>query len=164
MFDVMGIMTIKFELAKINDKNKIYNILLNSFEPYKEYFTEDGFYSTVLSPEEIENRIKQIFFKVFVVTMEKRIVGTVTVIPQNDRYYLRSMAVEPNYQNTGIGSFILENIYRIAKNDNIKKVSLESFKPLEKAVRFYKKHGFEKTGITKDLYGIEIFEMIKILD
>jgi hypothetical protein len=43
-------------------------------------------------------------------------------------------------------------------------VTLDSFRPLKNAVRFYKKYGFKETGVTTDLYGIEIFEMIKELD
>jgi N-acetylglutamate synthase-like GNAT family acetyltransferase len=165
MFDIMRNIKLKFRTAKINDKDKIFNILLNSFESYRGHYTEEGFKSTILSPEEIENRIKQNIFKVFVaVTLENEIVGTVSIIKQNDRYYIRSMAVEPKFQKKGIGSFILENICKIAGNDDIKKLSLESFEPLKKAIRFYKKHGFIESGITKDLHGNEIFEMIKILD
>jgi ribosomal protein S18 acetylase RimI-like enzyme len=160
----MGNKKLVFRKAKINDKEKIYNILLNSFKPYKKDYTEKGYYSTILSPEKIEERINENIFKIFVVTIDKKIVGTVSILHQDDRYYIRSMAVEPDYQNKGVGLFILENIFDIAKNENIKKISLESFKPLKKAVRFYEKHGFKKTGIIKDLYGNEIFEMIKILD
>lgn len=152
-----------FRKAKINDTDKIYNTLINSFVSYKKYFTKKGYNSTILSHKEIQERIKKNIFKVYVVTIDNKIVGTTSIIQQNDRYYIRSMAVEPDYQNKGIGLFIFENIFNIAKNENIKKISLDSFKPLKKAVRFYKKHGFKKTGIKKDLFGNEIFEMVKEL-
>jgi len=150
-----------FRKAKINDTDKIYNTLSKSFEPYKKYFTKKGYNSAVLSSDEIQERIKKNIFKVYVVTIDNKIVGTTSIIQKNDRYYIRSLAVEPDYQNKGIGLFILENIFKIAKKENIKKISLDSFKPLNKAVNFYEKHGFKKTGITKDLYGNEIFEMLK---
>ena len=148
----------------MNEIDEIHNILLNSFEPYRIYFTVECFSSAVLSPGEIKKRIKNNIFKVYVVIIDKKIVGTASILPQDDRYYLRSMAVDPNYQNKGIGLFILENISNVAEKENIRKISLESFKPLHKAIGFYEKYGFKKTGITKDLCGNEIFEMIKELD
>jgi len=164
MLDITANKKLVFRRAKMNEIDEIHNILLNSFEPYRKYFTEEGFSSAVLSIEEIKKRIKNYIFKVYVVIIDKKIVGTASILPQDDRYYLRSMAVDPNYQNKGIGLFILENISNVAEKENIRKISLESFKPLYKAIGFYEKYGFKKTGITKDLCGNEIFEMIKQLD
>jgi len=153
MLDIMVNKKLVFRGANINEKDDIYQILIESFEPYRKYYTEEGYISTVLSPEEIKKRLKDNVFKVFVVTLDKKIVGTVSIIQKNDSYYIRSMAVDPDYQNQGIGLFILENICNIAENENIKKISLDSFQPLEKAVKFYEKYGFKKNRYNKRFAG-----------
>ena len=71
------------------------------------------------------------------------------------------MAVLPDYQKRGIGLFILKNITVSAKRKNVKTISLETSKPLKRAINFYKNFGFKFTGAVKNFYGIEIFEMKK---
>jgi GNAT superfamily N-acetyltransferase len=73
------------------------------------------------------------------------------------------MAVHPNYQKRGIGLFILNKINELAKRKNIKTISLDTSKPLKKAIKFYKEFDFDFTGVTKNFYGVEIYEMIKKL-
>jgi len=163
MLDITANKKLVLRRAKINEEYDIYDILIEAFEPYKKDFTLKGYKAAILNPDEFKKRIIENIFMVFVITLNKRIIGTVSILHKTDSFYIRSMAVHPDYQNKGIGFFILENISNFAKKEKIKKLSLESFKPLFKAVRFYEKYGFKKTGIIKDLCGNEIFEMIKEL-
>jgi len=70
------------------------------------------------------------------------------------------MAVDPVFQKRGIGRFILDATCRIAKGKKINFISLYSYRPLENALRLYRIYGFKETGVKRDLFGIELFEMI----
>lgn len=151
-----------FRKAKPKDTIDIYEILLNSFRTYQSFYTDQAFSATVLSPEKIKDRILKEKYEVFVTLLNNQIVGTVSLSIKNQNIlYIRSMAVHPNFQRTGIGCFILDNIFNIVVKRNIKKIVLETSSPLKNAFNFYEKHGFKKTGLSRDFYGTEIFEMIK---
>jgi ribosomal protein S18 acetylase RimI-like enzyme len=153
-----------FRIAETSEINEIHKILVKSFYPYRKDYTEDAFNATVLTPSEIKRRIKEDLFKVYVAIADNRIVGTGSIVPKEDSYYLRSMAVIPDFQRHGIGTFILDNICSKAQQNCVNKITLETSKALNNAIRFYKKYGFKSSGRMRDFYGIKIFEMIKKLE
>ncbi|MFQ6116510.1 MAG: GNAT family N-acetyltransferase, partial [bacterium] len=77
--------------------------------------------------------------------------------------HIRSMAVKADYQGKGIGWRILQEINGLAKKKHCQTITLESFEPLTKAVSLYEKFGFRRTGRKKNLYGIRIFEMLRLV-
>jgi N-acetylglutamate synthase-like GNAT family acetyltransferase len=155
---------ITFSKAQIQDINDIFLVLSKAFEPYNNNYTNDAFNATVLSPNEIKNRILGKEYEIYVVKINEQVIGTVSISKKNQRQlYIRSMAVQPDYQKRGIGLFIFNKIVGLAKIKRINSIFLETSKPLKAAIKFYKKNGFIFTGVTHDFYGIEIYEMIKKL-
>ena len=155
---------ITFRKAQIHEINDIHLVLSKAFEPYRKSYTTGALNATVLTPNDIQNRFLGQEYEVYVVTINNYIVGTVSLLQKDqDQLYLRSMAVDPDYQSKGIGLFILKKIDELARRKNIKKISLETSKPLKRAIKFYKNFGFDFTGVTQNFYGIEIYEMIKRL-
>ena len=151
-----------FKRAEIKEIYDIYQVLLKSFKPYVKFYTKKSFYATVLSVEKIKDRIIKNEYDVYVVKAGSNIVGTVSLkILDFSSLYIRSMAVLPDMQRSGIGRFILENINYIARDSKIEKLVLESSRPLQNALNFYEKYGFKKTGFTRDFYGVQVYEMIK---
>lgn len=151
-----------FRKAQIHEINDIYLVLSKAFELYKKEYTNDAFNATTLTPIEIQDRIITQKYEIFVAVIKKQIVGTISLLKKDeDSLHIRNMAVHPDYQKRGIGLFILNKIAEIAKSKNIKTISLDTSKPLKSAIKFYKNFGFEFTGVTKNFYGIKIFEMIK---
>ena len=151
-----------FKRAEIKEIYDIYQVLLKSFKPYEKSYTKKSFYATVLSVEKIKDRIIKNEYDVYVVKAGSNIVGTVSLkILDFSSLYIRSMAVLPDMQRSGIGRFILENINYIARDSKIEKLVLESSRPLQNALNFYEKYGFKKTGVTRDFYGVQVYEMIK---
>jgi len=154
-----------FKKADTNDSFDIYQVLLKSFKPYEKFYTNKSFDATVLSLEKIRDRIIKNEYDVYVVKVLSSIVGTVSLkIMGFSSLYIRSMAVLPDFQRSGIGRFILENINNIAREYKIEKLVLESSSPLKNALNFYEKHGFKKTGVNRDFYGVQIYEMIRTTD
>jgi len=153
---------INYRKAQILDINEIYNTLLKAFEPYKSNYTNDAYNATVLTLKDIKNRILGDKYEIYVVTKDKKIIGTFSILKKNkDILHLRSMAVHPDFQGKGFGLFILRKIDMFAKKNNYKFISLDTSKPLKRAIKFYKNFGFEFTGNNQDFYGVKIFEMIK---
>jgi N-acetylglutamate synthase-like GNAT family acetyltransferase len=155
---------ISFRKAKISEINEIYLILLKAFEPYRKNYTNGAFNATVLSPDDIKNRILGKKFEIYVLTLNKHIIGTLSITKKfQDQLYIRSMAVLPDYQGRGLGFLMLKEINKLAKRKKIKTISLDTSKPLKRAIKFYKNFGFTFTGVTRDFFGIQICEMVKKL-
>ncbi|MDD3492336.1 MAG: GNAT family N-acetyltransferase [Candidatus Thermoplasmatota archaeon] len=154
----------KIREAKPGDGEDVHRILSHAFDPYRSYYTEEAYSATVLSPREIENRIRAGHMVVLVATCHGVAVGTVSLKPEGEgRIYLQSMAVEPHYQGQAIGKQILSRVETFAKQRKCKHLSLECYHPLIKALGLYEKSGFRVTGKKRNYYGIEIFEMTKEL-
>jgi N-acetylglutamate synthase-like GNAT family acetyltransferase len=153
---------LSFRKAKISDINEIYSILLKAFEPYRKNYTSGAYNATVLSPQDIKNRILGDEYEIYVVEIDKKITGTFSITKkEKNRLHIRTMAVNPDYQGRGIGLFILEKIDLLAKKNNIKTISLDTSKPLKRAIKFYENYGYNFTGVTHNFFQIKIYEMVR---
>lgn len=57
---------------------------------------------------------------------------------------LRKMYLKREFQGLGLGNIMLENSMRLAINLNYKKIILQTNSVLYKAIKLYKKYGFEE--------------------
>ena len=150
--------------ANIFDAKNIHHILSEAFKPYKEFYTKEAYNNTVISTDKIIKRINNPDFYIIVALIEDKIVGTTTIYNENHNcLHILTMAVDPQFQKKGIGYNLLSYIHNIAREKKFQQISLESYKPLKKAIALYEKYGFKKTTKKRHYHGIEIFEMIKIL-
>src|SRR5262249_57522617 len=85
---------VEIRTASVNDVAAIAAVLAASFLEYKSLYTEKGYAATTPSEEVIKNRFAE--GKVWVAAVEEKIIGTVSVVPQNESLYIRSMAVLPH--------------------------------------------------------------------
>jgi len=66
-----------------------------------------------------------------------------------------SISVKKEYWKNGIGSAVMEELIRFAKeNDTIKNISLGVKASNKNAIRMYEKFGFVKVGVRKDYFNI----------
>jgi ribosomal protein S18 acetylase RimI-like enzyme len=70
------------------------------------------------------------------------IVGTVSGLPEPDRFYIRSMAIKPRAQRLGIGQRLLETLEAFARYAEYKKLYLYTTFVLPAAKRLYERNGF----------------------
>ncbi|WP_137625224.1 ribosomal protein S18-alanine N-acetyltransferase [Lactiplantibacillus pingfangensis] len=66
--------------------------------------------------------------------------------------HITNIAVHPDFQNQGLGSFMMKTMMRRAGYLNYHTVTLEVRYSNENAQRLYQSLGFEKTGIKKRYY------------
>ena len=152
---------VSIERAKEENAQQIHNVLSNAFSPYFQYYTYEAYQATVVSPQIVKKRIRDKNTIVLIANYNDKIIGTASFQKKSGYIYIFSMAVDPAFQNNGIGHFLLEEIIKHSRCEKIKKISIKSSHPLKDAVYFYKSNGFKKTGKTNDYHGIEVFEMIK---
>ncbi|MCM1023528.1 MAG: GNAT family N-acetyltransferase [Prevotella sp.] len=80
------------------------------------------------------------------VTEDGKAVGCVAYHRHNDkRCEMKRLFVSPEYRRCHAGGTLIEEIIRIARRDGFSEMVLDTVKPLESAVRLYKKYGFRET-------------------
>lgn len=71
------------------------------------------------------------------------IAALLTTSPGHDEYYLSNIAVDPRFRGQGVGSFVIESAFKIAKARGCKKVLLDVTFRNKGAKRLYERFGFK---------------------
>lgn len=133
---------IKFREAKVSDTDKILSLVKEVLEEY----------GLDLNPE-IEDLditdISKFYYKnngaFEVIQYGRKIIGTYGIYKiDEETCELRKMYLKKDFQGLGLGNIMLENSLKLAKKLNYKKITLQTNSVLYKAVKLYKKYGFEE--------------------
>jgi putative acetyltransferase len=73
------------------------------------------------------------------------------------------MTVLPDWQGRGVASALLEAAEVEIRNQHCERVKLDTTEPLARAVRFYERHGFTRSGRVSDFFGMPLHEWVKCL-
>lgn len=80
-----------------------------------------------------------------VIEFKGKIVGSYGIYKlDEDTCELRKMYLNQSFQGLGLGNIMVENSFKLAKELNYKKITLQTNSVLYKAVKLYKKYGFEE--------------------
>ena len=80
-----------------------------------------------------------------VIEFKGKIVGSYGIYRlDEDTCELRKMYLNQSFQGLGLGNIMVENSFKLAKELNYKKITLQTNSVLYKAVKLYKKYGFEE--------------------
>ncbi len=149
--------------ATIEDADGILECLRAAFAPYEPNYSKKAFEDTVLTHESYRRRLDEM--AVFVAVAESgHVVGTIAwKVIDHAEGHLRGMAVRPEWQARGIADQLL--VY--AEGELIKqrclRVTLDTTEPLQRAIRFYERHGFRRSAEVKDFFGMPLIEYVKEL-
>jgi ribosomal protein S18 acetylase RimI-like enzyme len=144
-----------------NDAEAILACLASAFAPYRNSYTPAAFTDTVLDLELVQHRLRQMC--IFVAVSNEEVVGTIACAASGDEGHLRGMAVLPEWQGTGVASALLEAAETGLRNQNRKCVTLDTVEPLARAMHFYERHGFTRSGRVRDFFGMPLHEWVKLL-
>jgi ribosomal protein S18 acetylase RimI-like enzyme len=148
--------------ADSKDGEAILNCLASAFAPYRNSYTPAAFMDTVLDPELVQDRLREMC--VFVaVSKEGVVVGTLALKASGDEGHLRGTAVLPHWQGRGVAAALLDAAEAVIRNQRCKRVTLNTTKPLARAMRFYERHGFSRAGRVSDFFGMPLHEWVKFL-
>ena len=155
--------SISIRKATLDDAPGILECLRLAFEPYRERYTPAAFEDTVMSPSTICDRLTDM--SVFVaVTATGDTGGTIGCKAMGGgEGHIRGMAVRPAFAGTGLARLLLGAVENELGQRGCTRVTLDTTRPLERAVRFYVRNGFQLTGVVRDFFGMPLFEYAKDL-
>lgn len=91
--------------------------------------------------------------EVFTAVYKEEIISVVVLFPlSSDNLEIKNLAVNPNLQGKGIGSFLIENVIQKAKDSGYKLVRIATANSSVRQLQLYQKLGFELAEIKKDFF------------
>ena len=98
---------------------------------------------------------------VLVATAAGNVVGTISGTHHAGEGHLRGMAVLPEWRGSGIAAKLLAAIETHLHSQGCKRITLDTTLPLEPAMRFYEKNGYQRSGNITDFFGMPLIEYVK---
>jgi ribosomal protein S18 acetylase RimI-like enzyme len=149
--------------ASAEDAAAILQCLRAAFEPYRSQYTPQAYLDTVMTPDTLLHRFTTMTVMVAVDT-QGNVVGTIgSAAVSSSEGHLRGMAVPPRWQGRGIAQRLLEAMEKDLLAKGCTHISLDTTELLQRAMRFYEKNDFHRTGKVTDLFGIPLIEYAKHL-
>jgi len=148
-------------LASPEDALAILQCLRAAFEPYRSQYTPQAYLDVVMTPETLLQRLTSMTVLV-AVDSQGNIVGTIGgAVVSSSEGHLRGMAVLPGWHGRGIAQRLLEAMEKHLIGRGCTRISLDTTEPLHRAMRFYEKNGFRRTGKVTDFFGMPLIEYLK---
>lgn len=148
--------------AHEDDAVRISACLEAAFAPYRPQYTCLAFEDTVPGPREISERMRTMTLYVAGVP-NCDVVATVGSSTNGKEGHLRGMAVLPAWQGHFIADHLLRSVEEDLMEAGCERLTLDTTLPLERAIRFYERNGFLRTGRVTDFYGMPLHEFVKRL-
>jgi len=154
---------VEIQRAVPGDEETIAGLILDAFAPFRNEYTPDAFDYTAASVDRIRERFED--GPMWLAYLGNEPVGTVSGLPEEERFYIRSMAIKPSVQRGGIGQRLLDTLEAFASEAGYKKLYLYTTFVLPGASRLYEKNGFYLVRETapEEWFGMGGLEMEKEL-
>jgi len=154
---------VEIRLAQPGDEKDISSLIFEAFSPFRDKYTPDAFEYTAASVETVRERFPE--GPVWLAYIGGEPVGTVSGLPEDVRFYIRSMAIKPTVQRAGIGQRLLDTLEAFAREAGYTKLYLYTTFVLLGAKLLYEKNGFYVVRETapEEWYGMGGIEMEKEL-
>ena len=150
--------------AKDEDASGILACLREAFEEFRSRYTPEGFLDTVLTMETLLERLEKMSVLV-AVNLAKQVVGTIACnVVSSEEGHLRGMAVLPSMRGNGVAARLLGQGEAELRLRGCARVTLDTTEPLQRAMRFYEKHGYRRSGKVSDFFGMPLIEYEKSLE
>ena len=154
---------VEVRLAVPGDDALISSLIFEAFLPFREQYTPDAFDYTAATAERIRERFAE--GPMWLACIDGEAVGTVSGLPEGERFYIRSMAVKPSAQGKHVGQKLLDELEKYAHENEFEKLYLYTTFVLPGARPMYEKNGFYIVRETApeewfDMGGIEMEKVI----
>ena len=154
---------LEIRLARPDDSETISGLIYAAFAPFESEYTPDAFEYTTAKSDEIRPRFEQ--GPIWIAELDGEPVGTVSGMPDGERFYIRSMAIKPTAQRGGIGQKLVDAFESYARENGFEKIFLYTTFVLPGAKHLYEKNGFYVLRETPpdEWFGMAGLEMEKSL-
>jgi ribosomal protein S18 acetylase RimI-like enzyme len=147
--------------ASVKDTAALLQCLRAAFEPYRSQYTPQAWLDTVMTTDTLLHRFTCMTVWV-AVSAQGNVVGTIGgAVVSSSEGHLRGMAVPPQWHGRGIAQRLLEAVEEHLLAKGCTRISLDTTEPLQRAMRFYEKNGFTRTGKITDFFGMPLIEYAK---
>ncbi len=136
--------------------------LAAAFQPYRGAYTEAAFRDTVLDPESVRRRLAE-WCVLLAESPPGAIAGTVGGAVHGGEGHIRGMAVRPEFAGSGVAQALLHAIEEELRNRGCTRITLDTTEPLLRAMRFYERNGYQRSGVVRDFFGMPLIEYAKSL-
>ena len=147
--------------ADTEDAPAILNCLAMAFAPYHASYTSGAWLDTVLTPETLQQRLSAMDILI-AVSPQEGVVGTIAFAVSGDEGHLRGMAVLGPWQGRGVAEALLRAAEAELVSRKCERITLDTTEPLQRAMRFYQKHGYRRSGKVTDFFGMDLHEFVKV--
>lgn len=149
--------------ALISDAEEIHLCLRIAFGRFLDSYSREAFLDTVPTVEKVRERFHHM--SLFVAEdRERKVIGTVAwYLKSADEGYIRGMAVLPEWQGKGVAQDLMAAAEEDIRNHGCSRAALDTTDPLKRAIRFYEKLGYRRTGNIEDFFGMPLHEFAKAL-
>jgi GNAT superfamily N-acetyltransferase len=149
--------------ATLEDTPAILVCLRSAFAPFECNYTPPAYADTILNHDTLVERFTAM--SIFVAQDESGIIiGTIGCGLEGQGVgHLRGMAVSPDCQGKGVAEKLLNRAEAELRGLGCVRVTLDTTAPLKRAVRFYQRHGYLRTGRVSDFFSMPLFEYAKSL-
>lgn len=131
---------VSIRLAESGDEELISSLIFEAFSPYRDQYTPDAFEYTAATADRVRERFAE--GPIWLAYLDGEPVGTVSGLAEEERFYIRSMAIKPSAQRGGVGQRMLETLEQFAVDAGLAKLYLYTTFVLPGAKRLYEKNGF----------------------
>jgi GNAT superfamily N-acetyltransferase len=155
---------VQIRIASPDESEKIALLLHEAFAEFESLYTPEAFAATTPNSEKIRERFDE--GTIWVVLKDEKIVGTIFVVEEGERLYIRSMAVLPSAQGWGVGRKLLETVEKFGIEKGFKSLFLYTTPYSSSAIWLYEQNGFErgKDSSADEFFGTPGFAMEKKLN
>ena len=132
--------TVVIKLATRDDAETVAGLLLKAFLPFRAEYTDGAFEYTTASADVIRERFDE--GPIWLAERDGVAIGTVSGLPEGERFYIRSMAIDPLAQRSGVGQLLLKTLETHARDAGFMRLYLYTTFVLPGAKRLYEKNDF----------------------
>lgn len=108
----------------------------------------DDFWTINILKEELKSENRYYI----VARQGQEIVGFAGITRMIDEVDIMNIVVRKDKRSKGIGSMLLQKIFEIVKEENVKTITLEVNEKNQPAIKLYQKFGFMPIGLRKKYY------------
>ncbi len=142
---IITIFSFKRQITLENQNKQFRQIYSKEQVPYELLLLADP------SIEMIDEYLKSSF--IFIAEQNKKIVGVIVLSPlSEDLVEIKNIAVEPEFQGQGIGSYLIENMISVAIEQGYKEICIGTANSSIGQLYLYQKLGFEFYEIKKNFF------------
>ena len=98
------------------------------------------------------------------ITVTPSVAGTIACnVVRAEEGHLRGMGVLPALRGAGMAAQLLSRAESELRSRGCTRITLDTTEPLQRAMRFYERHGYRRSGKVSDFFGMPLIEYQKIL-